>query len=651
MSVKQILKMIYNLYKKYEEIANYVIVGAMTTVVSLVTKYALLFTVLDAGNGVQLQISVAISWIVAVLFAYVTNRKFVFKSKDSNIAKEMTKFFSARLATLLMESFILWFFITFLKMNSDFQVVIWTLVSQVIILIGNYILSKVFVFSEKEKSMKNRFINAENIFSGIMFIVLTIICYMFPYTHDDWAWGTSIGLDRLNSLFYNYNGRWLGNLLVILLTRSRVLRALVISTILSLIVYMIKKNVSFKNNCSKYILISLLLLMPVNIIAQSVAWTAGFTNYVIPVLIVLIFMYLNRNIFSNDEIKISNKLIIPLLLLGFSCSLFMEHMTIYNVLLSICVVLYFLIAKKKMIWANLAYSIGSIAGTILMFSNGAYHAVVNSQDTYRSIEQGNIFARALNVYFNSFYKLFIQNNTVLNLFIGIVCICLIYKYLQKNKDTLSKIIKALIYSVSFIIVLYISYSLFIKVMGNSYIFSNKVLDRYLEGIMVILYYIATFITIFVCIDDKKRKYRLLFELISVVIISAPLLIVTPIGPRCFFPTYVWFAFFAIDCFDYIAVNCKIQTLIIFKTCSIILLTFFLIIYGQVYRIDCKRISYIQVHQNDEKLILPNLPYDNYMQVPNPKTNVFYMRFKLFYGINENSTLKFVSYKEWQELKK
>ena len=143
---------IKELYEKYQEIVNYFIVGVLTTVVSLGIKYALLFTVLNAENALQLQISVIISWIGAVLFAYFANRKYVFKSADKNIFKEMTKFFSARIVTLLMEAAILWFFITFLKMNSDIYVIIWTCVSQVLVMIGNYILSKLFVFKKEKKN-------------------------------------------------------------------------------------------------------------------------------------------------------------------------------------------------------------------------------------------------------------------------------------------------------------------------------------------------------------------------------------------------------------------------------------------------------------------------------------------------------------------
>ena len=142
------LKNILALYEKYKEIINYLIFGGLTTVVSLATKYLLLLTIFDATNSIQLQTSIIISWIAAVLFAYFTNRKFVFESTNKNKFKEFISFIVARLSTLLLEMLIMWFFVTLLKLNSDLYVIIFTIVTQVAIVIANYIFSKLFVFKK-----------------------------------------------------------------------------------------------------------------------------------------------------------------------------------------------------------------------------------------------------------------------------------------------------------------------------------------------------------------------------------------------------------------------------------------------------------------------------------------------------------------------
>lgn len=143
------MKYIKQKYLHYKEIINYIIVGGLTTIVSLVSKYILLFTVLDASNALELQIAVIISWICAVTFSYFLNRIFVFNSKSKNYFYEILTFFGGRVLTLLMEMFIMWFFVNLLKLNTDMWIIIITIVCQILIMIGNYAISKFFVFNKK----------------------------------------------------------------------------------------------------------------------------------------------------------------------------------------------------------------------------------------------------------------------------------------------------------------------------------------------------------------------------------------------------------------------------------------------------------------------------------------------------------------------
>ena len=82
---------IMSLYHKYREIIVYLIVGVLTTVVSLVSYYLLRIII----NNYQ--VCTVLSWICAVLFAYITNRKFVFESKNNDIIKEFSSFVGSRI--------------------------------------------------------------------------------------------------------------------------------------------------------------------------------------------------------------------------------------------------------------------------------------------------------------------------------------------------------------------------------------------------------------------------------------------------------------------------------------------------------------------------------------------------------------------------
>ena len=139
--------MIRTIYLKYKEIINYLIFGVLTTIVSLATYYILTSTIINPNNGIELQIANIISWILSVSFAYITNRKYVFNSKSKNILSECSKFFTSRIVTLLLDILIMFIGVTLLKYNDK----IVKIISQVLIIIGNYILSKIFVFNNKKK--------------------------------------------------------------------------------------------------------------------------------------------------------------------------------------------------------------------------------------------------------------------------------------------------------------------------------------------------------------------------------------------------------------------------------------------------------------------------------------------------------------------
>ena len=144
------MKKLWSLYKKYQEIINYLVVGGLTTVVAVGSKLALLATVLDQKNGLELQIAEIISWALAVLFAYITNKKFVFKSntKGSKGFKEAFDFVKGRIATQIIQMFIMWFFVTFLKLNTNTWVVIFTFICQIMQIVLNYVISKFLVFKK-----------------------------------------------------------------------------------------------------------------------------------------------------------------------------------------------------------------------------------------------------------------------------------------------------------------------------------------------------------------------------------------------------------------------------------------------------------------------------------------------------------------------
>ena len=130
---------INELYRQNKELINYVIVGVLTTIVSIGSYYLFRFL---TKNYIVLSI---VSWVLSVTFAYFTNRAFVFESKDKNIVMEISKFVGSRLFTLGLEVVLMILFVSIMKVNDMAAKII----LQFVILITNYLLSKLFVFRKK----------------------------------------------------------------------------------------------------------------------------------------------------------------------------------------------------------------------------------------------------------------------------------------------------------------------------------------------------------------------------------------------------------------------------------------------------------------------------------------------------------------------
>lgn len=135
------------LYKKYKEIINYLIIGFLTTIVSLLSFYLVRLLIFTNDSQLDIQISNIISWIFAVLFAFITNKKYVFESKSqgTNKLKEMIKFYLSRVTTLLIDMGTMWILTSTLHINDKISKII----VQFIIVILNYVFSKLFVFKKE----------------------------------------------------------------------------------------------------------------------------------------------------------------------------------------------------------------------------------------------------------------------------------------------------------------------------------------------------------------------------------------------------------------------------------------------------------------------------------------------------------------------
>ena len=128
------------IYWEHKEIINYLIFGFLAFLVSMGTYFI-------ARLVFNYVISNIISWIVAVIFAYMTNKAFVFQSITNSIQaliKEFVSFIAGRAFTLFLETFTIYLLFDVVGFNEFIVKVI----GQAVVIITNYLLSKFFIFKK-----------------------------------------------------------------------------------------------------------------------------------------------------------------------------------------------------------------------------------------------------------------------------------------------------------------------------------------------------------------------------------------------------------------------------------------------------------------------------------------------------------------------
>lgn len=130
--------------KKYRSLISYGVFGVLTTVINIAV-YALCYQKLGISNV----ISNIVAWTIAVLFAFITNKLWVFESKSMELTvlvREAVSFFGCRLATGVLDLAIMYVTVDRLALNSTLM----KCISNIIVIVVNYVASKLVIFKQKE---------------------------------------------------------------------------------------------------------------------------------------------------------------------------------------------------------------------------------------------------------------------------------------------------------------------------------------------------------------------------------------------------------------------------------------------------------------------------------------------------------------------
>ena len=425
--------------------------------------------------------------------------------------------------------------------------------------------------------------------------------------------------------------------MVLVLTRSNLLKSLFMTITYFGIGYLIKKIVNKNNN--GIMIFSILMLFLINrcVFRETIVNTSGFINYSFNMFLVLIFIAYIKDVFKKVNFKEKWYNLILLFLLGLSSTLFMEHITTYLLVLCTALCVYSYIKYKKIPKSYLIYFAGVIIGSIIMFSNGAYMHVVKGDDFYRTVttKQSMIVTMARN-YFNKIQNNAFSLNLITNLVVSILMIIFTCKFIDNN--IISKWKK---YFLELLNLISIFYSVFL-IVGNYFDFDIVTgSSHYFVGFMTAIYCLALLLIILLIFFDKKKYfdkvvgYKLLFYMGSVVTVLVPLLVLTPVGHRCSLPALIFYILFASELYNLLIKDKNGNMSKVLFVVLIIVLSSYLHIYHCVYLSNNERYEIVkkQVDDGMNPIYIRSTKYDKYIWKNNPVNDAFDKAFLLFNGFD------------------
>ena len=223
----------------------------------------------------------------------------------------------------------------------------------------------------------------------VLFVTLVFLTYISPMVGDDFEFKSlSSQLNTFSSVFnyclYYGNGRIAGNVGVIYLLKSKIVAALVKSSIIVAIIYLIPRVLNVYNQYRYVFLIFLLIGINPVIFAQVYSWTSGFQNYVPPILISLICIYAIQNLDNNVFFSIA------FFCLAFFGQFFVEHTSLVNILISILLIYHYKNDLIKRRYSNIYLAACFLGFIVMMLIPKIFYIADNRTEGYRVLHLLNI---------------------------------------------------------------------------------------------------------------------------------------------------------------------------------------------------------------------------------------------------------------------
>lgn len=481
--------------------------------------------------------------------------------------------------------------------------------------------------------------------AGILAVCL-LIAFLTPYTHEDWGWGSSYGMGFLREGFSGLNGRYMGNLLILAVTRSVMVKTLVVGLSMGLTILYLGRERGRQGLSLTALAATLYFTMPQSIAQQTIGWMSGYCNYAMGTLPLLILMRRAFLCFEGRQTCTRTQMAFYAVT-GFVGALFMETVTLALMLCAVLLCLYTFGRDKRVDAGALCLAAGALLGGVLMFSNNAYGMVAANKDFYRTISFnywdniGEVMQQVRWFFHDSHLKhMFLENLPLLFLILFLTLMAM-YR-LRGEMDAQRMRICAVVAMVLFLYPLYLllrtvypAWELFLSYTGAI----EEVLGLFYIGALVFLPCALP-----VGMLRRKRMGTILF---MIAVLAGPLLFVTPIGPRCFYPIFILEIAYALE----LARACRLAQyyrLLRLPLLSVLaaLCVFFVSIYARNAMVHNARTKAAKAEAAlGQNIRLAQLPYEEYSW----DSHIYHINeawFRERYGIAPDVTIEMVDYTTW-----
>ena len=466
---------------------------------------------------------------------------------------------------------------------------------------------------------------------GLFVLGFWLVASRVPASGDDWAWGTELGTARLRTAFVDYNGRYVGNIIVLIMTRlgwvTPILEALGFAFIIGLIL-----DITHSRTMLGYVtLISLVFLMPARLWSESAVWVSGYANYAVATLVMLLFLrFALRELVqcANDQ---QNPALLGVIFgLSVAAQLIVEHVTIYLLVASLAALL---VARSNQQGVNrrLASSaLGLTVGAVIMFSNSSYRLAATG-DSYKKVasQDGSFISSSAAALRNQIATNGLVSNTVV--IFTITTLIAITAVIRLSRDERSASAKLL---------------LVVPVVvgtAGALIAATRMTSQPLESgpnktVLAMVVFLGFMLWSSSPLAEPGDRMMIVISVISLLVLFAPLLLVSPIGARNFLPTCVLLLVLVRTLLSNLRAVCDARLLVAWKVLAIsagvVAWLNLFTIYSEINRVADERLASVRSQIEDGKLdvTMERLPNGMWIQYPDPLAEPWVTRFKRYYDL-------------------